>query len=518
MAAIAAIAAVAAGLRLFQLGRLSFWYDEVVTMRLARAGNPGALIKRLFEIDATRAPLHPLLLEVWTRVFGPSEAAARGFSVLCGMVTILLIFGIARAAFDTPTGLWAAWLAALSPALIVYAREARMYAWLVLVTCLSWWLLLVLRRSPEKGPDRGSGTVSSRITWGLRPSGSTPATPVLAFGTQEVRDEEYAHGSGLQTPPIHRPRLSWLLVAAAYVVSLTALIYSHPLGLLMAGTLALAGLIGFGSWRRWLAVHLAVATVTVPWVGHYLDHPPEFLSDPPSLRFLLGTPIGFIGGDSRVLLGLTILIAWGIAGRVVARDDRGRWRIVPGSAIAPVFLLLWLSLPPLALYVYSRVAHPIFGPARYTLFVAPAYLILVAMGLSRLPAVLRYPLAMALTILAASELGPKVYDPALKADWRGFSAAIAAPGTSALVIVATSNPDRNVEVETARYYLPTRCEAIALKDATTDRLAQTNAGAVYLAIGLRRGVPAVAVPERVGPYRFRAVRSYPGLMVYRAED
>ena len=30
---LAAIVAVAAGLRGYQLGRLSFWYDEVVTMR-----------------------------------------------------------------------------------------------------------------------------------------------------------------------------------------------------------------------------------------------------------------------------------------------------------------------------------------------------------------------------------------------------------------------------------------------------------------------------------------------------
>jgi hypothetical protein len=538
---LAAIATVAAGLRLYLLDRLSFWYDEVVTMRLAQAGSPAALIARLFEIDATRAPLHPLLLQSWTQAFGPSEAAARGFSVVCGVATVLVIFVIARAAFDTPTGLWAAWLSALSPALIVYAREARMYAWLVLVTCLSWWLLLVVRRFAESGKF-------DRLTIELGTPGAPPQPPLRKGGKRRATTSPYERGvrggafalhSGayathtlgedLLAPPGARPKVSWPLVIA-YAISLIALIYSHPLGLLMAGTLALAALIAFGSWRRWLAVHLAVAAVTMPWVGNYLDHPPEFLSDPPTLRFLLGTPIGFIGGDSRVLLGLAVLIAWGIARRVAARDDRGRWRIVPGSWIAPVFLLLWLILPPLSLYVYSRIAHPIFGPARYTVFVAPAYLILVAIGLTRLPAAVRYPLALALTILAASELGSKVYDPALKADWRGFSTALAArikdeggvgrtaPGASTLVIVATTNPERNVEVETARYYLPIGCEAIALSDATPDRLSRTDAGAVYLAIGMRRGVLAIAVPDRVGPYRFRADRSYPGLMIYRAED
>ena len=144
---LAAIVAVAAGLRGYDLGRLSFWYDEVVTMRLAQAGSPAALIDQLFRIDATRAPLHPLLLEGWVGVFGVSEAAARAFSVLCGVLTVLLVFDIGRVAFDRPTGLWAAWLAAISPVLIVYSREARMYAWLVLMTCLCWRLLLGLRNS-----------------------------------------------------------------------------------------------------------------------------------------------------------------------------------------------------------------------------------------------------------------------------------------------------------------------------------------------------------------------------------
>jgi mannosyltransferase len=260
----------------------------------------------------------------------------------------------------------------------------------------------------------------------------------------------------------------------------------------------------------------------LPWVGNYLDHPPEFLSDPPTLRILLGTLIGFIGGNSRVLLVLTGLIAWGIARQVAARDDRGRWRIVPGSRIAPAFLLLWLILPPMALYVYSRVVHPIFGPARYTLFVAPAYLILVALGLSRITAALRYPLALALTVLAASELGSKVYDPELKADWRGFSSVLAARQAehpaSTLVIVASTNPGRNVEVETARYYLPARCEAIALEEATPDRLARIGAGTVYLSVGSRRAAPAIPIPEQVGTHRFRPFRDYPGLLVYRAED
>src|SRR5262249_7479028 len=151
----------------------------------------------------------------------------------------------------------------------------------------------------------------------------------------------------------------------------------------------------FGSWRRWVAVHLAVAALTAPWIGNYLDHPPEFLSDPPSFRSLLGTPIGFLGGNSRVLLGLVGLIAWGIARRFL-RTGHCLCPSHRSMALAIIFLLLWLIVPPLALYDYSWLAQPVFGPARYTVFVAPAYLILVALGLHHMPPAIRYALALGL--------------------------------------------------------------------------------------------------------------------------
>jgi hypothetical protein len=386
---------------------------------------------------------------------------------LCGIATIVLIYQIGRAAFDAATGLWAAWLATLSPVLIVYAREARMYAWLVLVACLCWRLLLGLRHSFTLGK------------------------------------------------------------AMAYTASLTALVYSHPLGLLMVGALAIAGLAGvkacFGSWQRWMVVHLAAGALTLPWIGHYLDHPPEFLSGRLPLRYLLGTPIGFLGGNFAVLFGLVVLIAWGIAGPGRAIDASVKENKLRGWWASSGFLLLWLILPPTALYLYSWLSYPIFGPPRYTVFVAPAYLILAAAGLSRTPALVRYPLALGLTILAASELGSKVYDPELKADWRGFAAALAArpdanQSEPVLVLVAAADMERNVEVETARYYLPPGCAAIALGDATPEGLARLNAASIYLAAGSRRGVPAGRVPEQIGSYRFRLDGHYPGLTVWRAED
>jgi mannosyltransferase len=462
---LAAILMIALGLRIYALGRLSFWYDEVVTMRLARAGGPGALLERLFQIDATRAPLHPLLLSGWIRLFGSSEAAARSFSVLCGIATILIVYILARSIFDHATGLWAAWLTALSPALVVYDREARMYAWLVMLTCLCWDLMFSLR------------------------TGWHTAKAVL------------------------------------YVISMTALAYSHPLGVLMFALLAVAGLFDLvgdlSAGGRWLAVYGTAALLVLPWLPNYLDHPAEFLSGRLPLRFLLGTPIGFVGGNFLVLLGLALVIVFGIARWGVVTGAGRRWQFDRDRLIAFGLLLLWLLVPPAVLYAYSWVGQPIFGPARYTVFVAPAFLILVAAGLRRLPAVARYPLGLALALVSLAALRTAAYDPELKADWRSFARDLAremagVPEARVVVVVASADPIRNVEIETARYYLPAGTVAIA-DEETTGLPDLSGARAIYYAVGCnsRSSLPANSAPKAHGfyQYKFREFRHYPGLTV-----
>ena len=193
-----AIVAVAAGARLYQLGQTSLWYDEVVTMRLARTDSPTAMLKLLADIDATRAPLHPILLQGWLAIFGTSDVAGRAFSCLCGIVTVAAVFWVGLHAFDRVTALWASWLCALSPLLIYYSRETRMYALLVLVTCLAWGCL-------------------------------------------------FAHA---------RHAARWRL--GLYGLCLIALGYTHPLGLLMASTIGLAAILfhrALGISRRGVDFH-----------------------------------------------------------------------------------------------------------------------------------------------------------------------------------------------------------------------------------------------------------------------
>ena len=120
-----AILLAATALRGLHLGRPSFYYDEVVTMRLAREPNPPALVRLMDQIDASRAPLQPLLLHGWIGIFGASDLAGRAFGAVCGVLTVALIYVIGRQAFDTPTALWGAWLGALWPLSVVLDRARQ---------------------------------------------------------------------------------------------------------------------------------------------------------------------------------------------------------------------------------------------------------------------------------------------------------------------------------------------------------------------------------------------------------
>ena len=226
---------------------------------------------------------------------------------------------------------------------------------------------------------------------------------------------------GLLFSHAQKPQV-WKL--AVYGLSLVAIVYSHPLGLLMVAALAVTSFLfrhAFQvSWRHWLYTQVGVVLAVAPWVGRYIDHPPESTTGPLPIRYLLGMPIGFIGGNFIILFVCSLVIVYGLF--TIRGQDLGRIRVMLTCPTASISLLIWLMVPSFLLYIYSFIAHPIFGPARYTLFVGPAYLILVARGLGKLPWLLGLTAAAGGAIFSCAMLMSDVYRPDLKADWKDLAA------------------------------------------------------------------------------------------------
>ncbi len=127
---------LAAGLRFFRIGYQSLWADE---------GNSAAMAGRsLAEISArAAADIHPpgyyWLLNLWSRIFGDSEAALRALSALWGILLVWLVYQIVLRLFDRRTALIAALFAAINPFLITYSQEARMYSQLAALAALLFY-------------------------------------------------------------------------------------------------------------------------------------------------------------------------------------------------------------------------------------------------------------------------------------------------------------------------------------------------------------------------------------------
>jgi len=141
-------------LRLTLLGEQSLWYDEGVTWLLSQMRTLGDLI------DWTAADIQPPLyyLLIWSSnsIFGHSEWALRLPSAIFNTLTIPLIYVLARQLWPGPSfqsalfALLAAAIFALSPLMVYYSQEARMYTLLVLEATLSSYLLLKILHHQDR--------------------------------------------------------------------------------------------------------------------------------------------------------------------------------------------------------------------------------------------------------------------------------------------------------------------------------------------------------------------------------
>ena len=110
-------------LRILYIDQQSIWYDEALSIYYAR-GSIGEMLTQVSASD--HPPLHPLLLHLWISLCGDSELSVRLLSTWWGMLSIALLYALAKRV--TPdVGLVSALLMGVSPFAVWYAQEARGY-------------------------------------------------------------------------------------------------------------------------------------------------------------------------------------------------------------------------------------------------------------------------------------------------------------------------------------------------------------------------------------------------------
>ncbi len=133
------LAFLAFALRIFEIAKQSFWYDEAFSVYLARFDLGTITARTAADIQP---PLYYYLLNVWMTLTGDSEFAVRFLSLGFGVLTIPLMYVTARRLFNSTAALFAALIATFSALYLWYSQEARMYTLITFLGLLSSYALL----------------------------------------------------------------------------------------------------------------------------------------------------------------------------------------------------------------------------------------------------------------------------------------------------------------------------------------------------------------------------------------
>lgn len=327
-AAVGFITLVGAALRLYDLDRLSFWIDEMITVCSADAIQD---IRTLFTPSCgnMHPPLYFFLVKIWSWA-GRDDSWLRLLSALFGVATIPVVYLLARELAGKPAGLVASVLAAVSPFLLLHDRELRMYS---LLTLLSTGSLLYFLRA-------------------LR----------------------------------HERRTDWAIFTILSILNL----YTHyhaVLVLVGQGLLAVYWLRGRRQWRPAIWSAGVIALVFALWIPQFLyqvQHPAEFALDAPdkfpvvsgASAARLGYALFSMGVGQTVLpwrpvalLGILVIGALGVMGLWHARRHPRMPSVIITCGAAPLLLGFALSQ----------------SMPRYYIFVTPIFLTVVAVGVLAVP-------------------------------------------------------------------------------------------------------------------------------------
>lgn len=138
-------------LRFATLGDQSFRYDESVTV--LRIIQPD-LFDTIGAVPGSESspPLYYALAWLWSLPFGTGEVAIRSLSALFGSVAIAVVYlASVSLGLSRRSGLLAALLVAVSPVLIWFSQDARVYSLVFLLAALGLWLFARALRTPTPG-------------------------------------------------------------------------------------------------------------------------------------------------------------------------------------------------------------------------------------------------------------------------------------------------------------------------------------------------------------------------------
>lgn len=415
-AALIAILLLATALRFYLLDAQSFWNDE---------GNSARLSERSLRliIEGTASDIHPpfyyLLLRGWRELLGATEFSLRAVSAFAGVLTVAATVALGRRLGDWWVAGLGGLLTAVSPPLIYYSQEARMYSLLALLAVLAtlfFWRLVFTAKQHS----------------GLRPTGHWPLKT----------------GYGL-----------WV---TGYCATAVAGLYTHyffPTILISHNLLYAAHWLRLKQRRlppsappllHWIALNLVILLLYLPWLPIFLRSTGGGTAATlPFFTFLWSVGWWLVGGATLQAQ------SWAMAAVGLALTTAVVHTLRPSARWAGALLFVWLLLPIVFMFGVGATEPQFF---KFLTATVPALWLAAAVGLVWLGHVARPLGALAgLLLLAAvgwaqaQSLQNLYFNPTYaRADYRAIAAQISAEAPAGAAVLL--NAPNQWEVFT--YYYP----------------------------------------------------------------
>lgn len=129
------IVSIGAVLRFIYFNHCPFTHDEISSLERANYSSFSELIEKGVKPD-THPPLLQIFLQYYTRIFGTSEMVVKFPFVLCGILSIVLVYLIAAKWFGNTTALLSAAVVSTAQYTVMYSVIARHYSLGLFLTLL----------------------------------------------------------------------------------------------------------------------------------------------------------------------------------------------------------------------------------------------------------------------------------------------------------------------------------------------------------------------------------------------
>lgn len=317
--------------RSIYLTKADVWHDEAFSAMIIQEPI-GDIIART--INDVHPPFYYIVLHLWEGLFGSSVIALRGFSVVCGIATIILLYYLLRKIASENVARLATFFAAIGPFLVRYSDEMRMYSLAALLAVAATYLLVLALSSSNR---------RRYIWWSLYGL-------VVAAG-------------------IYTQYFFILLIPVHIVYAL----YTHKWSI-----------VKLISNRGWWLGNLIGAGLFLPWlpsmIGQLSRVQQGFWIPPTALDTIPNTISHFVTYDNALtpIFGYTLLVGLVLSPLLLPKKHRPNAWLLVGWLVVPIVAVTLLSLN-----------RPVYLD-RYFTYSSPAFYALLALAIISLKPIIKW--------------------------------------------------------------------------------------------------------------------------------